>query len=123
MLIVITKLTLIKIYQVTLRPCEANVLSVWSPVVFALSRNKKVCLVNKKYTNIIHETSVTWALKILRCCYIQLFPHKNAAADLGFNFKGCATSGKAASINGTRGLGGGGRSEPQKPMHSELFAA
>ena len=106
MLIVITKLTLIKIYQVTLRPCEANVLSVWSPVVFALSRNKKVCLVNKKYTNIIHETSVTWALKILRCCYIQLFPHKNAAADLGFNFKGCATSGKAASINGTRGLGG-----------------
>ena len=25
--------------------------------------------------------------------------------DLGFNFKGCATSGKAASINGTGGLG------------------
>ena len=26
------------------------------------------------------------------------------AVDLGFNFKECATSGKAASINGTRGL-------------------
>ena len=29
-----------------------------------------------------------------------------AAADLGFNFKECATSGEDASINGTRGLGG-----------------
>ena len=29
-----------------------------------------------------------------------------SAADLRFNFKGCATSGKAASINGTRGLRG-----------------
>ena len=28
------------------------------------------------------------------------------AADLGFNFKGCTTSGQVASINGTRGLRG-----------------
>ena len=35
--------------------------------------------------------------------YLLMLP---AAADLGFNFKGCATSDKAASINGTRGLGG-----------------
>ena len=39
--------------------------------------------------------------KSLVICATQL---AGAAADLGFNSKGCATSGKAASINETRGL-------------------
>ena len=58
-----------------------------------------------KYICIIYIMYILYIYVYIHIMYIYSI-YIMTAADLGFNFKRCATSGQAASINGTRGLGG-----------------